>query len=112
MSKDSTAGTSAGAAAKARWNRPMLGKTGTTQQSQSAAFLGATPQMAGAVLTFADGPHPEGVCDGGGNSPPYLCGANGNIYGGNVPARTFYDAMTKIHQGLPVVPLAGGEPAQ
>jgi membrane peptidoglycan carboxypeptidase len=112
MSKDDTAGTSEGAAAQAKWKRPILAKTGTTQQSQSAAFLGSTPQMAGAVLTYADGTHPEGICDGGANSPPYLCGENGNIYGGNVPARTFYDAMSKIHAGLPVVPLAGGDSAQ
>lgn len=112
MSKDSTAGTSEGAAAQARWKRPLMAKTGTTQQSESAAFLGATPQMAGAVLTFADGAHPEGVCDGGGNAPPYLCGDNGNIYGGNVPARTFYNAMTKIHDGLPVAPLPDSDATQ
>jgi membrane peptidoglycan carboxypeptidase len=105
MSKDATNGTSAEAAEAARWNRPVMAKTGTTQQSESAGFLGATPQLAGAVLTYADGNHPEGICDGGAHSPPYLCGENGNIYGGMVPARTFYESMNKILAGQPAVPL-------
>jgi membrane peptidoglycan carboxypeptidase len=105
MSKDDNGGTSDAAAKAAGWKRPLLAKTGTTQQSQSAAFLGSTPQMAGAVLTYADGNHPQGICDGGGSAPPFLCGANGNIYGGKVPAQTWYETMNKVHEGLPVVPL-------
>lgn len=107
MSKDALPGGTAHAAAQAAgWNRPIMGKTGTTQNHWSAAFVGATPQMAGAVLTFTDGNRPQGICDGGGDAPPYLCGANGgNIYGGKVPARTWFNAMTKIHEGLPVAPL-------
>ncbi|MEV6234085.1 transglycosylase domain-containing protein [Saccharopolyspora shandongensis] len=102
MSKDDTDGTSRQAAQGVGWNRPMIGKTGTTQAHQSAAFLAATPQMAGAVLTYADGSSPQGICDGGGDAPPYLCGKNGgNIYGGKVPARTWFAAMTKVHEGLP-----------
>ncbi|MCI2416667.1 penicillin-binding protein [Saccharopolyspora sp. K220] len=108
LSKDDTDGTSRAAAQAVGWNRPMIGKTGTTQEHKSAGFLAATPQMAGAVLTYADGSSPEGICDGGGDAPPFLCGKNGgNIYGGKVPARTWYDAMTKIHEGLPVAPLPG-----
>ncbi|WP_433873819.1 transglycosylase domain-containing protein [Saccharopolyspora sp. CA-218241] len=98
-------GTAHAAAAAAGWNRPMMGKTGTTQAHQSAAFLAATPQLAGAVLTYADGNRPEGICDGGGEAPPYLCGSNGNIYGGKVPARTWFDAMKVIHEGWPTAPL-------
>ncbi|MGH3876385.1 MAG: penicillin-binding protein [Actinophytocola sp.] len=109
MSKDDTTGTAANAARQVSWNRPMLGKTGTTQQSKSAGFLGATPQLAGAVLVFNDGRSPEGICD---NTPgePYLCGENGNIFGGKAPARTWFDAMTKIHQGLPVKGLPPTDP--
>jgi membrane peptidoglycan carboxypeptidase len=110
LSKDYTEGTARVAAKAAGWNRPMIGKTGTTSAHQSAALLGATPQMAGAVLTYADGRKPEGICDAGGDNPPYLCGDNGNIYGGKVPARTWFDAMMKIHEGLPVAPLSGAPP--
>jgi membrane peptidoglycan carboxypeptidase len=109
MGKDDTEGTSKVAAQAAGWNRPMIGKTGTTQQSKSAGFIGATPQVAGAVLTFADGNRTRPICDGGGDAPPFLCG-NGNIYGGKVPARTWFDAMNKIIAGQPVVPLPGGPP--
>ncbi len=104
LSKDDKAGGTAYAAANgAGWSRPMLGKTGTTEAHQSAGFMGATPQFAGSVLTFSDGTSPQGICD---SEPPRLCGANGgNIYGGKVPARTWFDAMQPIHQGLPVAPL-------
>jgi membrane peptidoglycan carboxypeptidase len=106
MGKDDTDGTSRGAAKAANWTRPMIGKTGTTQEHKSAGFLAATPQMAGAVLTYADGSRPREICDGGGDAPPFLCG-DGNIYGGKVPARTWFEAMSKIHEGLPVVGLPG-----
>lgn len=104
MSRDDQAGgTAAAAASGAGWTRPMAGKTGTTEAHQSAGFLGATPQYAGMVLTFSDGSSPQGICD---TDPPSLCGVNGgNIYGGKVPARTWFDAMKSIHEGLPVAPL-------
>jgi membrane peptidoglycan carboxypeptidase len=109
LSKDDISGTAARAAHAVNWTRPMLGKTGTTQQSKSAGFIGATPNLAGAVLVFNDGTSPEGICD---NTPgqPYLCGENGNIFGGKAPARTWFDAMTKIHAGLPVKPLPPTDP--
>lgn len=106
LSKDDTEGTSKQAAQQAGWNRPIIGKTGTTQDHKSAAFLGATPQMAGAVLTYSDGRRPRGICDGGGDNPPFLC-SDGTIYGGKVPAKTWYEAMTKVHEGLPTLPLPG-----
>ncbi|WP_338604862.1 transglycosylase domain-containing protein [Saccharopolyspora sp. SCSIO 74807] len=104
MSQDDQAGGTAHAAAQgAGWSRPIAGKTGTTEAHQSAGFLGASPQFAGAVLTFSDGNRPQGICD---STPPTLCGANGgNIYGGKVPARTWFDAMKPIHEGLPEIPL-------
>jgi membrane peptidoglycan carboxypeptidase len=87
----------------------MLGKTGTTQQHQSAGFVGATPQYSGAVLTFADGTKPQGICD---RDPfPVLCGGHGNIYGGKVPARTWFAAMNPIHAALPPLPLPPADPA-
>ncbi|GAA2358863.1 transglycosylase domain-containing protein [Saccharopolyspora halophila] len=103
MSKDDApGGTAEQAASSAGWSRPVASKTGTTEVYQSAGFMGATPQFAGSVLTFTDGDRPQGICD---TTPPRLCGNGGNIYGGKVPARTWFDAMTKIHQGLPVAPM-------
>ncbi|WP_106616445.1 penicillin-binding protein [Saccharothrix carnea] len=100
MSKDDQgAGTAARAAQQFKWTRPMLGKTGTTEDYKSAAFIGATPDFAGAVQTFNDGVEPRGICVNAG--PPRLCG-KGDIYGGTVPARTWFETMTKIHDGLPV----------
>lgn len=95
-------GTAYSAARRVSWPRPMLSKTGTTENSESAAFIGATPQFAGSVMTFTDGTSPQGICD---SAPPRLCGVNGDLYGGTVPARTWFDAMGQIHEGLPVVPL-------
>jgi membrane peptidoglycan carboxypeptidase len=101
MSKDSEVGTAAGPAREVEWTRPMLAKTGTTEDYKSAAFMGATPDLAGAVQTFNDGPTPRGICVDG---KPRLC-AEGNIYGGTVPARTWFDTMKRAHADLPVKPL-------
>lgn len=107
LSKDDQPGGTAYAAAQAaKWNRPMLGKTGTTQANRSAGFVGATPQYSGAVLVWPDGSRPSPICD---TDPPRLCG-NGNIFGGKVPARTWFDAMTPLHEGFPVMPLPPTEP--
>jgi membrane peptidoglycan carboxypeptidase len=102
MSKDDTgSGTSAAAARQFGWDRPMLGKTGTTEDYKSAAFVGATPDYAGAVQTFNDGPSPRGICVSG---KPRLC-AEGDIYGGTIPARTWFDTMVQVHAPLPPKPM-------
>ncbi|WP_182546582.1 transglycosylase domain-containing protein [Halosaccharopolyspora lacisalsi] len=102
MSKDTGSEGTAGAAAReVNWSRPTLGKTGTTERYQSAAFIGSTAHLAGSVLTFAPQANGQGICVG---NPPQLCG-EGNIYGGTVPAHTWMDAMKPVHEGLPVVPL-------
>jgi len=103
---DQPAGTSAQAAAAANWNRPIAAKTGTTEDYKSAAFLGATPQLAAAVITFDDSSAPRPICDG---TPPTTCPA-GNIYGGKTPARTFYQAMTAILAGQPALGLPAPDP--
>jgi membrane peptidoglycan carboxypeptidase len=112
MSKDDTGqGTSAGAARQFNWTRPMMGKTGTTQDFKSASFVGGTPQLTGAVQTFNDGPKPEGICDTTRSGvPPRLCGTNGSIFGGRTPARTWFEAMGQIHAASPVVGLPPGDP--
>jgi membrane peptidoglycan carboxypeptidase len=107
LSKDDQPGGTAFAAAKdANWTRPILGKTGTTTANRSAGFIGATPQYSGAVLVWPDGARPAPICD---TDPPQLCG-NGNIFGGKVPARTWFTAMAPLHEGLPVRPLPPTEP--
>jgi membrane peptidoglycan carboxypeptidase len=107
LSKDDQPGGTAFAAAQAaKWKRPILGKTGTTQNNRSAGFVGATPQYSGAVLVWPDGSRPSPICD---TDPPRLCN-DGNIFGGKVPARTWFDAMTPLHEGLPVLPLPPTEP--
>ena len=80
----------------------MMGKTGTTEEYKSAAYVGATPDYAGAVQVFNDSTSPQGICIGSGL--PRLC-PEGDIYGGTLPAATWFDTMTKIHAGLPERPL-------
>ncbi|GAA3857272.1 transglycosylase domain-containing protein [Saccharothrix violaceirubra] len=99
-------GTAAGAARD--WDRPMLGKTGTTENHWSVAFMGATMQFAGAVMTFTDGVRPQVICNG---TPPRLCGNNdaGGVFGGQVAAPTWFRAMRVIHGTSPVQPLPAVE---
>ncbi|WP_051233486.1 transglycosylase domain-containing protein [Pseudonocardia asaccharolytica] len=106
LSDDTVYGTAAGAADAAGWNRPMLGKTGTTQHHFSAGFVGATPQLAGAVLTWSDADPPRPICVG---DPPRLC-ADGTLFGGTVPAATWFAAMRPLHAGLPVASLPEPDP--
>ncbi|MCX2953961.1 transglycosylase domain-containing protein [Lentzea sp. NEAU-D7] len=103
LSEDSKGqGTAALAARKVDWKRPMMGKTGTTEEYKSAAYVGATPDYAAAVQVFNDSTSPKGICVGSG--PPRLC-PEGNIYGGTVPAATWFDTMVKVHADLPEKPL-------
>jgi membrane peptidoglycan carboxypeptidase len=107
LSQDDVSGTARGAAGSVGWKRPMMGKTGTTQDHKSAAFVGATPQISGAVITFDDTSSPRPLCDGAGS--PFRCG-NGNIFGGKTPAQTWFGAMQPILDGQPVLPLPPTDP--
>jgi membrane peptidoglycan carboxypeptidase len=100
MSHDVKPGGTASGATQG-FNRPMIGKTGTTEDYWSVAFMGGTPQYAGAVMTFTDGVAPQVICNG---TPPRLCGNNGaiGVTGGQVAAPTWFNAMKVIHEGLPV----------
>ena len=102
LSKDAVSGTAAGAARQVGWDRPMAGKTGTTQFHKSAAFVGITPQLAGAVIVFDNSNRPQQLCDGAG--VPFAC-RSGNIFGGKAPAETWFGAMKPILDGQPVLPL-------
>jgi membrane peptidoglycan carboxypeptidase len=105
---DQPGGTSHAASAANGWTRPMMGKTGTTQQYKSAAFLGAVPQYAAAVMTFNDGPRPRPIRDNDPRPPSF--GNPGNIYGGKVPARTWFEAMKPILGNEPAIGLPQTDP--
>ncbi|MHC1560663.1 transglycosylase domain-containing protein [Actinomycetospora sp. C-140] len=98
---DQPGGTSAAAATAAGWNRPTAAKTGTTQTSESGAFVAATPSISAAAITFDDSSSPRPICTG---SPPTTCGT-GNLFGGTTPAQTWYRALTPILGASPVQPL-------
>ncbi len=92
LSKDDQgAGTSAGAAGSAGWSYPVSGKTGTTESHRSSGFLGFTNAFAGSAYVYGDTPTPGEIC----SSPLRNCG-DGNLYGGNEPARTWYNAIKPI----------------
>ncbi|SEP52924.1 transglycosylase domain-containing protein [Amycolatopsis saalfeldensis] len=109
MSKDDQAGgTSAAAAAAVGWNRPILGKTGTTQNNGSATFVGGTPQMAGAAMVFRPEGGSGGLCFRAvGNVT--TCGT-GNMFGGKTPAQTWFGAMTNIMADQPIADLPPEDP--
>jgi membrane peptidoglycan carboxypeptidase len=103
MGKDELAGgTAARAAGQVGWNRPMAGKTGTTQSNKSAAFLGMVPQLSAAVIVYDNDNRPDSLCDSGG--APFAC-RNGNIFGGKTPAETWFGMMTPLLADQPVIPL-------
>jgi membrane peptidoglycan carboxypeptidase len=104
---DRPGGTAAGAAGQVGWNRPMAGKTGTTQSNQSAAFIGVVPQMSGAVITFDNSSSPGPLCDSAG--APFAC-PRGNIFGGKTPAETWFGTMTPLLATQPVLPLPPTDP--
>lgn len=99
---DLPGGTAARAAAEAAWNRPMAGKTGTTQANRSASFLGVVPQISGAVITYDNDDSPDRLCDSEG--APFAC-SEGNIFGGKTPAETWFGTMSPLLAGQPVIPL-------
>lgn len=103
---DQPGGTSAAAAAAAGWNRPIAAKTGTTQTSESGAFVAATPSLSAAAITFDDSSSPRPICTG---NPPTSC-STGNLFGGTTPAQTWYRAMTGILGASPVQPLPAPDP--
>ena len=69
----------------------MSGKTGTTESHRSSGFVGFTNQYAAANYIFADSSNPSGIC----SFPLRECGS-GDLYGGNEPARTWFEAMKPI----------------
>ncbi|MDF2828655.1 MAG: transglycosylase [Mycobacterium sp.] len=92
MSKDDTgSGTAASAAGSVGWNLPMAGKTGTTENNKSSAFLGFTSEFAAANYIYDDSTAPGELC----SFPLRQCGS-GDLFGGNEPARTWFTAMKQF----------------
>lgn len=95
LSGDTVYGTAARAADAAGWDRPVIGKTGTTQENRSAGFVGATGEVAAAVMTWSDGPDPRPICTG---DPPRLC-SRGTLFGGTIPAATWFATVGALVDG-------------
>ena len=91
MAGDVSNGTAADAARATGWSGPISAKTGTTETSNSAAFLGFTQNVAGSSYIFNDSGTASSLC----TSPVRQCGS-GNLYGGNEPARSFFTAAGPI----------------
>jgi penicillin-binding protein 1A len=75
--------------------RPSAGKTGTTQDSHDAWFVGFTADLV------------TGVWVGNDNGSPMHKAPGLSATGGGVPAHIFHAFMEDAEQGLPVRPLAG-----
>ena len=83
--------------------RPVAGKTGTVDDSKAAWFVGYTPQLAAAVWIGTPTPTPlKGVING-----RYYK----QVYGGDIPAAIWHEAMLVAHQNLPVQSFAAADPS-
>ncbi|WP_353651378.1 transglycosylase domain-containing protein [Nakamurella sp. A5-74] len=102
MTNDLVSGTSSEAAKAAGWTRLAAGKTGTTQDYKSSAFLGFTPQHSAAVIVWDYQPRPSPIC----KNPLRTCtteeaqGGQG-MNGGSIPAATWFQTMTKLEANQP-----------
>ncbi len=80
--------------------RPAAGKTGTTNESKAAWFIGYTPQLATAVWVGdpgAPGRPVKAMQDVRINGRFY-----NQVYGGTLPAAIFRDTMRPAHEGVEV----------
>jgi penicillin-binding protein 1A len=68
---------------------PIAGKTGTSQKSRDALFVGYTSHMVTGVWLGNDDDSPT------------------KLFGGTLPVSIWSDFMAKAHQGLPITPLPG-----
>lgn len=83
--------------------RPAAGKTGTVNSSRGAWFIGYTPQLAAAVWVGKPTPTPmQNVTI---NGQYYQ-----HVFGGDIPAFIWHDAMLAASQGLPVQDFPPADP--
>jgi membrane peptidoglycan carboxypeptidase len=107
LSQDTKIGTSAAAAKAAHWNRPDIGKTGTTNSSESVAFVGAVDGYAASSMLFADGRRPRELCPG---PPVHLGNCGHGAFGGTVAAPPYFQAMSQILGNQPDEPVPAPDP--
>ena len=107
LSADSVSGTSAAAARAAGWSHPDIGKTGTTNESESVAYVGGVDDLAAASMVFADGPHPAEICPG---PPVHLGDCGSGAFGGTVAAPPYFATMKALLAGRPDTPIPGPDP--
>lgn len=91
MTADAHIGTAEAAANQMGWNGQIAAKTGTTESNQSAAFLGFNSGLSAAPYIYNDGTNTSSLC----TSPVRQC-ANGTLFGGTEPARTFFGMATQL----------------
>ncbi|NKQ52772.1 penicillin-binding protein [Amycolatopsis sp. K13G38] len=108
LSQDTVSGTSATAAKAAGWHHADIGKTGTTQESESVAFVGGVDDYAVSSLVFADGRTPQEICPG---TPVHLGNCGNGAFGGTVAAPPYFRAFTTILGNRPDIPLPAPDPA-
>jgi penicillin-binding protein 1A len=82
-------------------DRPVAGKTGTTDSLTNAWFVGYTPQLVTAVWMGS----PVGLV------PMYGVGGV-DVFGGTYPARIFHDYMSSTLSGQPVASFTAPDPSQ
>jgi membrane peptidoglycan carboxypeptidase len=94
-------GTAAAAASNAGWSWTAAGKTGTTQEYKSSAFLGFTPEMSASVIVWDSEPRPQSIC----KDPIRTCSTDEamqsgkGMSGGSVPAATWMSAIKPLKEG-------------
>lgn len=108
LSQDTRTGTSAESARAAGWNHADIGKTGTTNESESVAFVGGVDDYAVSSMVFADGPHPQEICPG---TPVHLGNCGNGAFGGTVAAPPYYHAFAQILGNRPDIPIPPADPA-
>ncbi len=104
LAKDTTDGTSAAAAGAAGWHRPDIGKTGTTNESESVAFIGGVDGYAAASMVYADSAHPQEICPG---RPVHLGNCGHGAFGGTVAAPPYFAAFNQLLANRPDLPVPG-----
>jgi penicillin-binding protein 1A len=82
--------------AAALYNRPVAGKTGTTNNNVDAWFNGFTPQLETTVW----------MGNGAGEVRMLDVGGVAQVYGGTFPAHTWHDYMAQVLASAPVEPFA------
>ncbi len=102
---DTGSGTAAASAGAVGWNLPMSGKTGTSEAHRSSGFFGFTNTLAAANYIYDDSTDPGELC-----SWPLRQCFDGNLFGGNEPARTWFTAMKPIANNFGEVRLPPTDP--